>query len=125
MESIPVNTDEEAQAASAFRALSPQQLQMKINYKEPLQLVDIRSQLRADLNNWNYLQIPEVELSDKYKEIHQDITVILISEDGASAEKWCTHLNQKKGFNNIYYLKGGLQAWQKEMQTEEINYESF
>ena len=51
--------------------------------------------------------------------------VVLLSETGESAEQLCLKLNDKYGFDNIYYLKGGFEEWEKETNTSKIAYESF
>lgn len=51
--------------------------------------------------------------------------VILISEDGESAKSVCEILNEKHGFDNIYYLEGGYRKWQNETNSVFIGYESF
>lgn len=110
---------------STLRAITPKLLQLKMKYNETLQLIDIRSNVNNESTNWNFLHITENELLERSAVIHQDIMVILISETGESAKRLCSILNQQYGFDNIYYLEGGFEQWQKETNSSTIIYESF
>jgi adenylyltransferase/sulfurtransferase len=99
---------------SRIRSISPKLLDIKIKYKEPLQLIDLRQNPpEPGDESWNYLQIPEQMLLADLEQIHQDIIVVLISENGESAQKLATLLNERHGFDNIHYLEGGMKAWNK------------
>ena len=117
---------EASSAPSPIRSISPKLLALKIRYKEALQLIDIREEAeRHAENEWNFLHIPESQLPARHKEIHEDIAAILISKDGNSAKRLCALLNERYGFDNIYYLEGGYAEWQKEGRSAGITYESF
>ena len=104
------------------RAISCEVLQRKIKYNETLQLIDIRKNPDSTEDQLNFLHIPEDQLLKRSSEIHQDIMVILISQNGESARSLCSILNEKYGFDNIYYLHGGYRAWQNATDTSIIDY---
>jgi len=111
---------------SRIRSISPKLLDIKIKYKEPLQLIDLRQNPSEPGDaSWNYLHIPEQMLLADLEQIHQDIIVVLISENGESAQKLATLLNERHGFDNIHYLEGGMKAWNKQKDGTSINYESI
>lgn len=111
---------------SKIRSISPKLLDIKIKYKEPLQLIDLRQNPPQPVDeSWNYLHIPEQLLLADLEQIHQDIIVVLISENGESAQKLATLLNERHGFDNIHYLEGGMEAWNKQKDSKGINYESI
>lgn len=112
--------------SSPVRSISPRLLAIKIKYKETLQLIDIRDD-RPEISedSWNYLHIPQQRLLNDLQQIHQDIMVILISEDGERAKQLTTLLNEQHGFDNIYFLEGGMKAWLKETGVSTVAYESF
>lgn len=111
---------------SRIRSISPDLLNLKIKYKEPLQLIDLRPDpVVQEDESWNYLHIPEPVLLNDLDKIHQDIIVVLITEDGESAGKLAVLLNERHGFDNIYYLEGGMKAWNKETGKATVDYESF
>ena len=113
-------------SSSPVRSISPKLLSIKIKYKEALQLIDIReTHQETSEGSWNYLHIPKQRLLNDLQQIHQDIMVILISEDGESAKQLATLLNERHGFDNIYFLEGGMQAWLKETGVSTVAYESF
>ena len=88
--------------------------------------MDIRgTQEETSEGAWNYLHIAKQRLLNDLQQIHQDIMVILISEDGESAKQLATLLNERHGFDNIYFLEGGMQAWLKETGVSTVAYESF
>lgn len=111
---------------SRIRSISPKLLAIKIRYKEPLQLIDLRENpVKTDEESWNYLHIPEQKLLDDLDQIHQDIIVVLLSETGKSAADLAMRLNERHGFDNIYYLEGGMQAWNAQTGKANVEYESF
>jgi len=120
-----VNDSDSEFQPSTLRAIKPKLLQLKMKYNETLQLIDIRNNVNNENTSWNFLHISENELLERSADIHQDIMVILISETGESAKRLCSILNQKYGFDNIYYLEGGFEQWQKETNSSKIIYESF
>ena len=111
---------------SGIRSISPKLLDIKIRYKEPLQLIDLRQHPAGPGDeSWNYLHIPEQMLLADLDQIHQDIIVVLISEKGESAQKLATVLNERHGFDNIHYLEGGMNAWNKQKDSKDINYDGI
>ena len=106
------------------RAITPKLLHTKIKYKETLQLIDITWAQDIQENHWNFLHIPADELIARSNQVHQDIMVILLSEDGGKARELCTILNNK-GFDNLYYLEGGLSGWEMETQTLAFTYDEL
>jgi sulfur-carrier protein adenylyltransferase/sulfurtransferase len=97
------------------RSLTPHQLALKLSYQESLQLVDIREggEATAGLVPGAAL-LPESRILHQLDALHQDVPVVLLSENGESARRLSGELNEKHGFGNIYYLEGGLQAWGNE-----------
>ncbi|WP_146133131.1 HesA/MoeB/ThiF family protein [Arcticibacter pallidicorallinus] len=111
---------------SRIRSISPKLLDIKIKYKEPLQLIDLRQNPPEPVDeSWNYLHIPEETLLSDLERIHQDIIVVLISENGEEAQKLATLLNERHGFDNIHYLEGGMEAWNKQRDGTSIDYENI
>jgi rhodanese-related sulfurtransferase len=106
------------------RAITPKLLHTKIKYKETLQLIDITSSQGIKENHWNFLHIPAEELIARSNQVHQDIMVILLSEDGEKARELCTILNHQ-GFDNLYYLEGGLSGWEMETQSLAFTYDEL
>ncbi|MGV3706292.1 MAG: ThiF family adenylyltransferase [Arcticibacter sp.] len=117
---------EQRSEPSRIRSISPKLLDIKIRYKEPLQLVDLRdTPIGSPDESWNYLHIPERQFADKLDDIHQDIIVVLLSEDGERAAQLAVEMNERQGFDNIYYLEGGIRAWNSATGTPNVEYESF
>ena len=61
------------------------------------------------------LNLPKSDLSDKLKTIdkHKAKPIILVCENGISSNTSAGILH-KAGFETLYQLTGGLQAWRKE-----------
>lgn len=125
VEYIPTSTQKLSEP-SGIRSISPRLLDIKIRYKEPLQLIDLRQNPPKPADeSWNYLRIPEQTLLSDLERIHQDIIVVLISENGEDAQKLATLLNERHGFDNIHYLEGGMDAWTKQKDGSSMHYDSI
>jgi len=95
-------------------AVSPQQTTLLINHNDAL-VLDIR-----DANNFTKghilgaLNLPVAELENKIKQFekYKDKPVILVYNTGQAHHKMSRSL-KKQGFTDLYYLKGGINAWQQ------------
>jgi sulfur-carrier protein adenylyltransferase/sulfurtransferase len=95
----------------AGRAITPHQLSLKLSYKESLQLIDIRDYDQWSQNHLeNSINLSKTDIFNHLDRIHQDLPVILISDNGHSGKELSGLLNQNYGFGNIYYLEGGMEA---------------
>lgn len=112
---LPV-ADWQPREAPDTQFMTPHQLALKLNYQEPVQLIDIREP--DDWARYNVEHMLHWPVSNFYYhlgEIHQDLPVVLISRDGQEGRELAGLLNRKHGFGNIYYLEGGMEAWAREV----------
>ncbi|WP_069658396.1 HesA/MoeB/ThiF family protein [Arcticibacter eurypsychrophilus] len=101
--------------ADPILSINSKMLTLKIKYKEALQLIDIRNiPNHGNKDDKTILSLPNRQIFNQLHLVHQDIPVILLSEDGVSAKKVAVELNKAHGFGNIYYLENGTEAWNME-----------
>lgn len=99
-----------------IQSIKPHQLVLKLSYQESIQLIDIRE--KTDWDNFHIdksIHLPASEILTHLDKIHQDIPVILISNDGKISRHITVLLTGKYGYGNIYSLLGGINAWSKEI----------
>lgn len=75
------------------------------------QLIDVREQ--KDYANGHILgarNLPQTQLSQRYKEIRADKPVYLYDQNGARSGRVALFL-KKKGYTQVYQLQGGFKQW--------------
>jgi len=106
-----------------IQKISPKQLKERIDTKSDLVLLDCRE---ADEFAYTHIKesinIPISEFEKRVeKEIKKDKPIIIISHLEERALRACEYL-EEKGFENITYLEGGLEAWSLEIDSKVKRY---
>lgn len=104
----------------SVKEISAEELKVKLDRKEKIQVVDVREPSEYKKFNIKGENIPLAILAEQINKIHRDIPVIIHCQRGGRSRKAVEFLQQKFGFNNLYNLAGGLEAWKKEMETEKV-----
>lgn len=80
-------------------------------YKEGVFFLDVRTQGEWDNHHLEYAtHIPFSDISYRFDEIPMDEDVIVICRSGAKS-MMTVKILQKKGYNKIYSLVGGITPW--------------
>lgn len=99
---IDLNTVREIDAADFISLL-------EINPKDYL-LIDVREKDERDICTLNGIHIPVGEINNRLNEIPRDRKVIFHCKSGKRGEMVILFLQQNHKFENLYNLKGGINA---------------
>ena len=99
---------------SGIKELAPGEAIRMINHENAI-MVDMREDKDYGAGHIvNALHVPAnpADAPDKLEK-HRDKPIIVYCQHGRRSSTFCSKL-KKQGFESVYNLKGGLQAWQKE-----------
>lgn len=97
--------------ADVSLVISPQELKSRLDKKERILLLDVRSQEEHDIAKiLGSFLMPLHELSEKYQTLTHDRTIAIYCHHGMRSMNAARFLSQK-GFKNIKSLEGGIHLW--------------
>jgi len=79
------------------------------------QLIDVREPWEVEVGNINGSHVPMNELLDSIEQVRMDIPVIIHCRSGSRSAAVVHHLTIQLGYENIYNLQGGIEAWSEEI----------
>lgn len=97
-----------------MKEITVQELQKMKENKEDFQLIDVRESFEYDLSNLGGENIPLAGILLEVDKIAKDKPVILQCRSGKRSAQ-AMMLLQQEGFDNLSNLKGGIVAWQQEI----------
>lgn len=97
----------------AIEEISVQQLKAKME-AGLVELIDVREDYEFEIANLGGKLIPLNMVVSRLSEISRDKEVVVMCKMGGRSKK-AIELLQKEGFENLVNLRGGLAAWQKEI----------
>ena len=83
--------------------------------KREHQLIDVREPWEVEVSNIKGVHIPMNELLESIEQIRMDIPVIVHCRSGSRSAAVVHHLTLQLGYENIYNLEGGIEAWSQEI----------
>ncbi|MEY2565092.1 MAG: sulfur-carrier protein adenylyltransferase/sulfurtransferase [Verrucomicrobiota bacterium] len=96
-------------------SVSVRELKQKMDAREPFTLIDVREPWEHDVAKiMGARLIPLGELEDRFTEIPREGIVIVQCHSGVRSEHGAWLLKQA-GFENVYNLEGGIDAWSSEV----------
>lgn len=97
---------------STYQHLSVPELVQMLADEVPIQLVDIRDSTSFNSAHINgAINLHNENLADYIQNADLDKPLIVICYHGISSQRAADYLHQQ-GFENVYSLDGGYQAWQ-------------
>lgn len=99
-----------------MKEITVQELKEMQDSKENFQFIDVREPYEYEEANMNAELIPLGDIPESVDKIKRDQKVIVHCRSGkrsANAIKW---LEQNHQFDNLYNLKGGILAYQDEIE---------
>ena len=99
-----------------MKEINVQELKEMQDNKENFQFIDVREPNEFEEANMNAELIPLGEIPESVDKIKRDQKVVVHCRSGkrsANAIKW---LEQNHQFDNLYNLKGGILAYQEEIE---------
>jgi len=97
--------------------IEPGSLKGKIENNEKVQIIDVRENGSVEQID-GAIKIPLSKIAGNIDVIDRDIPLIVYCDYGITSMSAVGALN-KAGFKNVYNLKGGLSAWNKEVEKAE------
>lgn len=93
-----------------MKTLTVQELKAKMDQAENFQLIDIRERYEAEICSIGGELIPLSDIDNQTEKIRRDIPVVLYCRSGVRSAALLQAL-EKRGYDNIYNLTGGILAW--------------
>ena len=121
---IPQATQAEQEAADSVREISVSDLKEKLDNGEDVSVLDVREQHEYDVANLGEgvaRLIPLGELPNRIPELDKDENFAIHCKSGARSAK-AVKLLQEAGFENVYNVKGGINAWSEEIDPSVPKY---
>lgn len=105
-----------AEAKKTAKAITPEELKAKIDNEDDLFMLDIREPYmipEGSIEGMENVAIPrgllEFEVTDKIED--KDAFIVVYCRSGKGAVLSAKTLQEDMHYTNVYYLKGGLDAW--------------
>jgi len=105
-----------------MKTISCTALKSKLDAGEKVQIIDIRENFEVESGNIGGKHIPMAEVMKRMDEIARDCPVVIHCKSGSRASAMVYALETEKGFNNVYHLEGGIEAWAEEIDPQVIVY---
>lgn len=107
---------------NTMKEVTVQELKALIDSSADFQLIDVREPHEYEICNLGGELIPQAEIPFESEKISKDKKVVIHCRSGARSGNMVQWLEQNKGFNNLYNLKGGILAWAKEIDPSMPTY---
>lgn len=101
--------------------LQPQDLKQRIDSAATFTLLDVRQPHEYEICNLRGTLIPLGELPQRQGELPRDAEIIVHCKMGGRSAKAVQWLRDQ-GFENVFNLRGGINAWSKEIDPEVPTY---
>lgn len=97
--------------------ITVQELKEKIDKGEDFQLIDVREDFEYETSNLGGVLIPLGGVLIEADKISKDKPVVVMCRSGKRSAAAIMQLEQR-GFTNLSNLRGGILAWQAEIDPE-------
>jgi rhodanese-related sulfurtransferase len=97
--------------------ITVQELKEKIDKSEDFQLIDVREDFEYETSNLGGVLIPLGGVLIEADKISKDKPVVVMCRSGKRSAAAIMQLEQQ-GFTNLSNLRGGILAWQAEIDPE-------
>ncbi len=95
------------------KLISPEQLQLMIEAKEEPIVIDIREQILYFKPIAGAEHIPASQINSYISKLNKSKTIVLYCRHGVDSFFIMNMLRIDHGFEHVYSLKGGIEAWYK------------
>lgn len=101
-----------------MKEITPKALKKKLDAGEDIQIIDIREYHEVESGNMGGTHIPMAEVMDHCDAIRRDCPVVIHCKSGSRASAMIYALETQKDFENLYLLKGGIEAWVRDVDPK-------
>ena len=109
-------TSSKSENMGSIKEITVQELKEWKDSNKDFQLIDVREKNEWDLVNIAGNHVPMGEIMNFTDSIATDKEVVVLCRTGKRSAAVISAL-QRRGFENLYNLKGGIKAWAKEIDT--------
>jgi adenylyltransferase/sulfurtransferase len=104
------------------RAITVHELKRKMDARERFALIDVREAHEAEIARIDGARlIPLGEIVDRIGELRENEEIIIHCHSGGRSAR-AVQLLQQRGFNNVFNLEGGIDAWSEEIDPNVPRY---
>ena len=100
-----------------MKEISVQELKTWKDQEKDFQLIDVRDPYEYEWGNIGATLIPLATVLDNVDKIEKTKDVVFHCKSGNRANAIIDVLETKHGFSNLFNLKGGIEAWSKEIDN--------
>jgi len=100
----------------ALKEITVQEFSQLQEQGEPYQLIDVREPNEYETANIGAELIPLATVAEHADRFRRDVKVVVHCRSGVRSAKAIRELEEKFGFDNLYNLKGGILAYQEQLQ---------
>lgn len=93
--------------------ITVQEYKELLNKREDIQLIDVREPHEYEIDQMGGELIPVKSVVENVEKFSREKQVIVHCKSGARSANAIRELQQKFGFENLYNLKGGIEAWRE------------
>lgn len=108
----------ENQSPYEVKEVTVQELDKMLKDGKEIQLLDVRTEFEHHVANLGGKLIPLEDLVNRVDEIDRKKEVIVYCKVGIRSMEAILHLQSIYNFNNLYNLKGGINAWATEIDNK-------
>ena len=98
------------------QSMTVHELNQLLNSKNALFLLDVREPYEYEIANLKGYNIPLAELKSRLSELPKSQAIVAHCKSGVRSER-AIQMLREAGFTNLKNLKGGILAWQKEIDN--------
>ena len=103
-----------------MQTISSKELVTALNDGTDLMLIDVREAFEHNAFNIGGTLIPFQEILNHHQIIHKNTPVVFYCEKGVRSQIAIQRLEEKFGFTNLINLTGGMSAWKKSINNNDI-----
>ena len=114
---MPIGQESHSEQPSEVPEISVGELNEMMNRGEDFQLIDVREPHEYEISNMDGKLIPLGRILENEEEIEREKPVVIHCRSGGRSSDAVKQLQEAYGFDNLYNLRGGINAWAKEVDT--------
>ena len=99
-----------------MKEITVHELKEKKEKGEKFTLLDVREKFEYQISNLNGTLIPLQQLKDRLDKLDKDKEIVVMCRSGSRSLTAC-HTLRENGFENVVNLKGGVNAWAREIDS--------
>jgi adenylyltransferase/sulfurtransferase len=108
--------------AGGGRDITPAQLMERLRRGDPLKLVDVRDPVEKQVSALpEAISLPVERLTTEFEQLNPEDEIVLFCRTGVRSTR-AFHQLWEAGFKNIYNLRGGINAWARDIDPTMYQY---